>query len=141
MMCILLFVAALSPVAHAQSLAFERPSAKTEFTAYSPSNFISYHHRRNHSHNYYVGGIVGLSGCVVLWSGIFLYSIGSIQDYHAPHPNYGMQHAGIALMAAGGAMGIAGAVIGFRAKNEDKKRYGWRLVLPGYNELGVAYNF
>lgn len=52
-----------------------------------------------------------------------------------------LRHAGIALMATGGVMGIAGAVIGFRAKKEDKKRYGWRLVSPGYNELGVAYNF
>ena len=141
LLSILLVVILFLPNTYGQSLAFEPQRANTEFTSYSPANFINYHYHRPHSRNYYVGGIIGLSGCVVIWPGLVLYAFGSIQDYEAPHPNYGMQYAGIALMGAGAAMGIVGAVIGIKAKKEDKKRYGFRLITPGINQLGIAYNF
>jgi hypothetical protein len=139
LLSVLLFVILFVPNAHGQSLAFELQPPSREYASYSSANFVNYHWHHRMGNKTIVGGIVGLSGCVVLFSGIVVYSIGSIQDYEAP-PNYGMQHAGIGLMIGGAAMGITGAIIGIQGKRADKRGYGWRyLARP--NKLGVAYNF
>ena len=135
----LVFVALLLPQAQAQSLAFDTP-ATTEFSCYSTANFINYRGHKIRSRKTIVGGIVGLSGCALIIPGLLLYSLGSIQDYEAP-PNYGMQHAGIGLMVVGGVMGIVGGAIGISGKAEDRRKYGWHMIAPKNNELGIAYNF
>ncbi len=139
LLSVLLFAILFAPNLWGQTLAFEQQQPSTEFTRYSQVNFVNYHWHHRMGSKTIIGGIVGLSGCVILFSGVFVYAIGSLQDYEAP-PNYGMQHAGIGLMIGGAAMGITGAVIGIQGKRADKRGYGWSLT-PKPHGLGFAYNF
>jgi hypothetical protein len=81
--------------------------------------------------------MVAAGGGVVFAAGVLYLSQSAGDDVSNTKS---IQATGLALMGTGLAIAITGGIIGIVGHNE-KKRYGWKIIAPNTNEIGVAYNF
>ena len=139
----LLFIVAASllllPRAQSQSLTVENSSATQPFGHYSTANFLSY--RGDHETNSMTkvgtimssaGIITGVIGAVVLINSLNLES-----------ENVDNQLAtGLIVFIAGGVVGITGGSLALSGlMRQHHHRYGFQLVTPKANQVGLACNF
>ncbi len=114
------------------------PPATNQFTAYTPAAFSYYHSQREFSSITKVGTVIsgvgivtGVIGGVVIISALSQYNI-----------NDSKLLAGLVMFIGGGAAGITGGCLAVAGMHRQHRgRYGFNMVSPKGNQLGVAYNF
>ena len=148
-LCALALLVSLSAESYSQTLALATPSANPSVILYdlaaSPNggfmaNF-AYHHHKPRNKKLIIGGIMSLGGLVISFSGGIMYVLGQ-PDEDPYSRNVGLQNAGVAVTAVGGAVLITGIILACIGKHEKNTGiYGLQLVSPRRNEIGVACNF
>ena len=146
---LLLFIMLPACCLHAREIKFANVSTAnipgtlcTEPGEFAPAIFSSeafLAHRRHHPRDPMVktGAIVAITGGGLFLGGIWtLILFGTGDDHQAP--NKSATNAGLGLMAAGAALAITGGIVAKIGHNR-LYRYGWQLITPKSNEIGIAY--
>jgi hypothetical protein len=137
LLSILSFILLLIPQTRGQTFAFKAQPMQDEFNY---SSIANYHHSRPHNKKMLIGGIIAASGGLITIIGVSMIFIGTETTYDLP-PDTGLRDGGIVVGSVGFVIAMVGGIIAAKGLKEKRASYGFKIISPKKNEIGLAYNF
>lgn len=119
-----------------QTLSLAYGDKPNEFKEYSTANFAAYREHGKGTGKIIAGSVIAGSGMFCMGFGALLYLLNTGDNL-----DRGLQNFSTGLVITGGAMVVAGSIIGIVGVTEKRSTRRWGIVAPKRNEIGLAYSF